>query len=133
MRSIPSAAVLIAAATLSFAATAADAGVRDRSRSFQGLNGRGYTASRHVDRGLGHAVVARDVQTNSGRGFETSRSTTWGDERISRQRQVQTNDGRSATGWSTIYRTDDGVTVDRQVTTGSGATWSRSRTYDGGR
>ena len=124
-------AVLIATATLTFAATAADAGVRDRSRSFQGPNGRGYAASRHVDRGPGHAYVSRGVQTNGGRGFDTSRSATWGDERISRQRQIQTHDGRSAMGWSTIYRTDDGVTVDRQVTTGSGQTWSRSRTYEG--
>lgn len=123
-------AALVAAATLSFAATAADAGVRDRSRAVHGPNGRGYAASRHVDRGPGHAFVSRDVQTNGGRGYDASRSTTWGDDRISRQRQVQTNDGRSATGWSTIYRTDDGVTVDRSVTTGSGRTWSRSRTYD---
>ena len=130
MRSLSSAAVLIAAATLSFAATAADAGVRDRARSFQGPNGRGYATNRHVDRGPGHAVVARDVQTNDGRGVSAARTTTWGDDRISRQRSVQTHDGRSATGWSTIYRTDDGVTVDRQVTTGSGDTWSRSRTYD---
>jgi hypothetical protein len=130
MRSISSAAVLIAAAALSFAATTADAGVRDRSRSFQGPNGRGYVANRHVDRGPGHAVVARGLQTSEGRGVDASRTTTWGDARISRQRQVQTDDGRSATGWSTIYRTDDGVTVDRQVTTGSGETWSRSRSYD---
>jgi hypothetical protein len=123
-------AVLIGAALLAFAATAADAGVRDRSRSAHGPNGRGYVASRHVDRGPGHAVVTRHVQTDRGYGFDASRSTTWGDDRVFRQRQIQTNDGRSATGWSTIYRTDDGVTVDRSVTTGSGRTWSRSRSWD---
>lgn len=130
MRPSPTVAVLIGAALLSFAATAADAGVRDRTRSVQGPNGRGYVASRHVDRGPGRALVSRDLQTNSGRGFEASRSTTWGDERISGHRQIQTNDGRSADGWSTIYRTDDGVTVDRSVTTGAGQTWSRSRSYN---
>jgi hypothetical protein len=130
MRPFPPAAALIGAAILSFAATAADAEVRDRTRSAHGPNGRGYVASRHVDRGPGHAVVSRDVQTDRGHGFDASRSATWGDDRISRQRQVQTNDGRSATGWSTIYRTDEGVTVDRSVTTGSGQTWSRSRSWD---
>lgn len=122
-------AVLIGIGFLSFAATAADAGVRDRTRSAHGPNGRGYVASRHVDRGPSHAAVSRSVQTDRGRGFQAARSTTWGDERISRQRQIQTNDGRSALGWSSVYRTDDGVTVDRSLTTGSGQTWSRSRTY----
>jgi hypothetical protein len=123
-------AVLLGAAILSFAATAADAGVRDRSRSFQGPNGRGYVANRHVDRGPGHAFVSRDVQANNGRGYDASRSSTWGDGRATRTRQVQTNDGRSATGWSTIYRTDDGVAVDRSVTTGAGQTYTRSRSWD---
>jgi len=130
MRLFPPAAVLIGAAVLTLTATAADAGVRDRTRSAHGPSGRGYVASRHVDRGPGHAVVSRDVQTDRGHGLAASRTTTWGDDRISRQRQVQTNDGRSATGWSTIYRTDEGVSVDRSVTTGSGQTWSRSRSWD---
>jgi hypothetical protein len=129
MRSFP-ATVLIGAAFLSFAATAADAGVRDRTRSAHGPNGRGYVANRHVDRAPGRAFVGHDVQTDRGYGFDASRTTTWGDGRATRERQIQTNDGRSAAGWSTIYRTDNGVNVDRQVTTGSGQTWSSSRSYD---
>lgn len=129
MRCFSAASVLAGAALLIFAATAAEAGVRDRTRSAHGPNGRGFVAQRHMDRGPGHAVVSRSLQGTGGRGVEAARSTTWGDERVTRQRQVHTNNGHNATAWSTIHRTDEGVAVDRSVTTGSGETWSRSRTW----
>lgn len=124
--------LLLAGAVLSFAATAADAGERSRSRSVQGRFGHGYTAS-------GSAV--------------------WGDGAVIRQGQRTFNNGMSQSGWSTLYRTDDGytrtrsasgsggravtgskdvsfgddsVTVNRSGSTASGESWSRSRTWPRG-
>ena len=69
----------IAASTLVITAGASAAGARSGGGhlSIQGSGGRGFNATRSIDRQPGSAAATRSLQTNGGYGVTTTRGGSW--------------------------------------------------------
>jgi hypothetical protein len=87
----------IAATALVIAAgaSAADAQMRGGHLSVQGSGGRGFTASRSINRQPGSVGATRSFQTNAGNGATTTRGGSWANGTYSGGATHTTNNGTS--------------------------------------
>ncbi len=98
-----------AVATIALAAMPAEARFHGRTVSVQGPRGRGYVASRSVERTPGSVSVNRSLQTNSGRGITGTRSASVADGTYSGGATHTLNNGESFGRSTSITNNGDGT------------------------
>lgn len=112
---------------IAFAAMPAEARFHGRAVSVQGSRGRGYVASRSIDREPGSVSANRSVQTNSGRGLSSTRSASVADGTYASGATHMLNNGQSFGRSTTATANGDGTasfSTTRNRIDGSSATVS---------
>jgi hypothetical protein len=118
------------AAFLLLSASLADAGIRERSGSFQGARGNSGTWNSTAERGQGFRIMERSATGANGRSWGHQRESLWDRETGSGSRSWSRTGpgGQTASGQSNVERTETGATYDRSRTNRDGSTASSTGT-----